>query len=52
MLKMIERMIDVELLDTPYLRRIRQQSWGEGVHEGRREGVEEGRREGVEEGAP
>ncbi|MFZ1508098.1 MAG: hypothetical protein WAV74_15070 [Anaerolineae bacterium] len=49
-LKMIERMIDVELLDTPYLRRIRQQSWEKGVHEGRREGVEEGRREGVEEG--
>ncbi|WP_423225194.1 hypothetical protein [Candidatus Amarolinea aalborgensis] len=53
-LKMIERMIDMELLDTPYLRRIRQESWekgvGEGRQEGRREGVEEGRREGVEEG--
>ena len=49
-LKMVERMIDLELLDTPYLRRVRQQSWEKGVHEGRREGVEEGRREGVEEG--
>ena len=49
-LKMIERMIDMELLDTPYLRRIRQESWEKGVGEGRREGVEEGRREGVEEG--
>ena len=49
-LKMIERMIDMELLDTPYLRRIRQESWEKGVGEGRRKGVEEGRREGVEEG--
>lgn len=45
-LKMIERMIDMELLDTPYLRRIRQESWEKGVGEGR----QEGRREGVEEG--
>lgn len=49
-LKMIERMIDMELLDTPYLRRIRQESWQKGVDDGRQEGVEEGRREGVEEG--
>jgi len=36
----------MELLDTPYLRRIRQESWEKGVGEGR----QEGRREGVEEG--
>lgn len=54
---MIEKMIDdVEdpLLDTPYLRRIRQQGreegWQEGITKGKEEGLVEGLAKGKEEG--
>jgi len=48
MLTMIEKLVENEelLLDTPYLRRIREQ----GREEGREKGREEGREEGLEQG--
>ncbi len=39
-----------ELLDTPYLRKMRRIGWEQGQKVGREEGLEEGREEGREEG--
>lgn len=48
---MVEKLIERdELLDTPYLRRIREESREEGLKEGREEGLKEGRESGLEEG--
>ena len=51
-LAMVEKMLDAadELLDTPYLRRIRQQAREEGLLEGVARGKEEGREAGLAEG--
>jgi len=56
-LAMVEQMLDAaeeSLLDTPYLRRIRQQGreegWLEGIARGREEGIAEGMVRGKEEG--
>jgi predicted transposase YdaD len=51
MIEMVEKLIDEEglLLDTPYLRRIREEGWEEGREEGREEGLQEGRQEGISE---
>jgi flagellar biosynthesis/type III secretory pathway protein FliH len=51
-LEMVEKLIEVEdeLLDTPYLRRIREQAREEGLVEGKEEGLTEGLLKGKEEG--
>lgn len=52
MITMVESLIDRDdvLLDTPFLRRLREESQRAGREEGRQEGREEGRQEGRQEG--
>ncbi|RKZ93175.1 MAG: hypothetical protein DRR19_01915 [Candidatus Parabeggiatoa sp. nov. 1] len=52
LVKMIERMIATDdlLLDTPFLRRLREEGREAGFEEGREEGHKEGREEGRENG--
>jgi flagellar biosynthesis/type III secretory pathway protein FliH len=50
---MTEQLIEMEedvLIDSPYLRRIREQGVMQGLEQGREEGLEQGRKEGKEEG--
>jgi flagellar biosynthesis/type III secretory pathway protein FliH len=47
--QLVEREEDI-LIDSPYLRRIREQSLEEGIAKGREEGLERGREEGLEQG--
>jgi predicted transposase YdaD len=53
MITMVERLIDREelLMDTPFLRRIREEAHAEGQFQGRAEGRVQGRMEGRMEGA-